>query len=92
MAEKVEIPSVYSNSVNLISSFFDLILTFSVNEPYTEKGKTIPQIKPLIRVSMSPAHFKAFAVMCMNNIEGYEKQFGAIKLPKARKKAKKKKR
>lgn len=82
MSEQVEIPHLYSNSVNLIRSFYDFILTFNVNEPHTEKGKVVGQIRPLVTISFSPQHFKVFANMALANLTAYEEEYGEIKLPK----------
>ena len=72
--------SVYSNNVAFSLNFFDLSMTFGEMSG-VENG--IGQVDQSVRVVMSTAHAKLFALLLMSNVNQYEKQFGQISLPPA---------
>lgn len=73
-----DLPSVYTNNVEVTATPWDFRLTFGEVVNATKSGITV---RPNIRVVMSPQHAKAFANVLLNNVAEYEKRMGAISIP-----------
>jgi hypothetical protein len=72
----------YANAVNIIANLYDVTLNFRAQSPASiDDGKTIlVQSTSECTVRMSPQHAKALAVLLVQHITQYEKQFN-IALP-----------
>lgn len=74
----------YANAVNIATSIYDITIDLKNQSPQIDPTGKIMQLndKPVIDVTeelivrMSPQHAKAFAAVLVENIIGYEKQFG----------------
>jgi hypothetical protein len=76
----VELPDeiaegTYSNLMFVTHSFSEFVLDFARALPGGRKGKVYA------RVVMTPQHAKALSELLARNVEAFEKQHGAIKLP-----------
>ena len=69
--------TIYSNSLGLMSSQFDIQLLFNHIQPGPE-DKPIVHEKAL--VSLSPAHAKAVMVGLAKAVKDWEAKFGEIKV------------
>ena len=72
----------YANAVNIIANLYDVTLNFRAQSPVAlEGGKPmVLQTTNECTVRMSPQHAKALAVLLVDHIKQYEKQF-KIELP-----------
>ena len=76
--EKVESPELttyYANSVDILMSVFDLVLTFGQMKAVTLEHVVVEQ---QARVIMSPPHIKVLARLLNDKIANYEAAFGTI--------------
>lgn len=69
------VPIIYTNSVQLKLSLFDLTLLIGQTVDSDEERT---QVKPLIRIVMSPQHAKALATLLSGHVRGYEQTFGPL--------------
>lgn len=80
------IPSVYTNSANVVFSNWDASIDFG--EILGEfEGKL--RIAPKIRITMSLQHAKAFLQVLKDNLAAFEARFGEIQVIKGDKQAQK---
>lgn len=77
-----DLPVVYTNSVELKLSPFDVVLLVGRVEEATKEHLVI---RELVKVIMSPQHFKVLASVLSQNLAEYERQFGAIPEAKPKK-------
>jgi len=73
-----DIVPVYSNSVHLRTSNYDIRFSFGEILEAGEKGTVTLE---RARVYMTVEHSKAFLHALRDNIEKYEKMFGKVKFP-----------
>ena len=73
-----ETPSIYTNSVSLSLSVFDIKMVFGEVIEATEEHILT---KPLVKVYMSPQHAKVLLGVLHSNVALYEREFGEISLP-----------
>ncbi len=68
----------YANSVNLITSIYDVTIQFRTQSPVSiELGKEpIIEAVGLLNIRMSPQHAKALAALLVKHISDYENQYG----------------
>jgi hypothetical protein len=71
----MQIPSFYTNSVQLQLSVFDLKLLFGV---IVSAAAPQPLMRPIAEVVMSPQHAKALAALLTAHVRGYENRFGQL--------------
>jgi hypothetical protein len=77
---KIELP----NDDNLVQYSNFAIVSHSPEEFVIDLARIMPgkeEAKIVSRIIMTPKNAKNFANAMMNNIQGYEKQFGEIVLP-----------
>jgi len=72
---EVEIPELYSNSVEFGVSAYEFTFMFGL------KGIKKGEPKPLVNVRMSPQHAKVMSLLLAKNVRNYEKEIGEISLP-----------
>ena len=86
----IEIPEgvvqLYSNSLNVLTTPWDLILLFgSTQLPESIGSARGQQLAAAVRIdaaiTMSPQHAKAAAKVLQNVVAMYEKRFGEIRIP-----------
>lgn len=70
--------STYANNVAFTLNFFDIAMTFGELVNFEEGIATVEQ---KVRVVMSMAHAKLYALLMINQIQQYEQRFGPIPLP-----------
>lgn len=70
-----EIPVIYTNSMQLKISVFDLLLDLGVNIGI-ENDRA--RVKPVARIIMSPQHAKVLASLLDTHVKAYEAAFGKI--------------
>lgn len=70
-----DIPLIYTNSVQLKMSVFDMVLDLGVVAS-TDPERTV--VKPVARVAMSPQHAKALAAVLDAHVKAYETAFGPL--------------
>lgn len=75
---------IYANSVQIISTAYDVLFEFSVNTPV---GVITPDTQNfalersnICRVRMSPQHAKSVLVILLQQVTDYEKKFGKLGL------------
>jgi hypothetical protein len=66
---------IYTNSVQISASVYEMALTFGLMDPDTEETKL------LTRVRMSPQHAQALYLLLGKYLKGYKDRFGEILLP-----------
>lgn len=70
---------IYCNNVRLSYTPWDVNMACGALE---ERGMIErPVIKDEVAITMSPGHFKAFAIAVMTNLRSFEAQYGEIKMP-----------
>lgn len=67
----------YANCFGSKPSLWDFAMTFGHQE---QVGDTESNIVNRVRIFMSPQQTKAMAQLLMNQVQGYEQQFGEIRL------------
>jgi hypothetical protein len=86
---------MYTNSVNVVSSFFDFQFSFykntldggqvqafaNLNQAADEQPPVKITSEELCILHMSPQHVKVFLDILKNQVDKYEATFGEIKLP-----------
>jgi len=70
--------SIYSNNVAFTMSAFDLSFIFG---EITNVEDRVLNVNQKLRVTMSPQHAKAFALVLLQNLKTYEQTVGPIVLP-----------
>lgn len=72
----------YANAVNVLTSVYDVTLSFRVQSPVViEQGKApVIQASEICNVRMSPQHAKALAAILLKHVIQYEKEHN-INLP-----------
>ena len=70
-------PSLYSNSVGIVATPFDLRLTFGEIKP---KGESLIN-EPLTSIVMSWEHAKALSHFLQKQLEEHERDFGPCSMP-----------
>lgn len=73
-------PSAYSNSAQIVVSFFDFSFEFNQTVPVESQAGELPGVSTSLvqRIVMSPQHAKAFLNALQQNVDHYEQQFGEI--------------
>lgn len=84
MSDEKKVPVVYTNSVNVVTSLYDVTLRFGMQEPSStkpqgDKDEVIEvNVTPVVNVSMSPQHSKALAALLTRYILDYEHAHGVV--------------
>ena len=78
------ITNSYANVCNVSSTQEEVVLVFGVNEAWEQRGKD-PKIKLTDRIILNPHAAKRLAAMLNNVVEQYEKKFGTLEAPGAKK-------
>lgn len=76
--EKVEAPGIlsyYANSVDILMSVYDFVLTIG---QMRASGDDTVVVEQQARIIMSPQHLKAFARLLVQKVEEYETEVGII--------------
>ena len=73
--------SKYSNQSAFGSTAFDFNMTFGEFKEVNTDTKQVT-VEELVRIVMSPLHFKIFAFTCAQQLKLYEENFGEIHMPK----------
>lgn len=76
--DAASLTSYYANSVDILMSVYDLVLTFGQMRSATPEKVVVEQ---QARVSMSPQHVKVLATILNNKLADYEALFGPIPEP-----------
>jgi|SRR5215211_9457852 len=80
----VNVPTQYSNNVQILLSSWDFTFVFSqlvLSAPEQENQQPSISMGTAQRIIMSPQHAKAFLAILQQNIQQWEQQFGEIQLP-----------
>lgn len=70
-----DVPRYYTNSVEVLTSMYDVQLRIGVIEEAGEEGLVI---RTTARVFMSPQHAKSLADVLTRNVREYEERFGTL--------------
>jgi len=73
--ESPEMPTYYANSVDILTSAYDFIMTIGQMLPSGEDKVLVQQ---QARIIMSPQHLKAFAGLLAQKVREYEAEVGLI--------------
>jgi len=70
----------YANSVNVITSVYDITLNFSARIPISSEKDEAPEFKTsdICNVRMSPQHTKALAALLVKHIKQYESDYKIV--------------
>lgn len=77
MEENMKSKKIYTNSIGIEASVFDIKLKVNYDTSNEEKKA---EKEELCEIVMSPQHAKAFLNVLNNTIKEYEKSFGEINL------------
>ena len=69
------IPEVYANTAKIQASPYEFEITLGLGSSNYEG------VKPTVNIRMSPVFAKEFAKLVVEHLNGYEANFGKIKLP-----------
>lgn len=75
---------IYTNSANVLTSPFDVVIELNVNLPHVDEKGSVMSVEQLNKahIIMSPQHFKAFVSAMDQQLKKHEEKFGEIVLPK----------
>lgn len=79
MTDPAEIPTKYSNVVNIMGGPFDIFLEFGLKLPTHGPGDN--EFDSVSRIHMSHSHAKTMLPILARVIAEYEQQFGSIPAP-----------
>ena|ERR1700693_1447355 len=72
--------TVYSNNALFQTGPFDFNIIFGEISGLDSSGQ-VGLVEQHVRVTMSPLHAKLFAALVLQQVRGYEAQFGKINIP-----------
>lgn len=77
MEESKKVEKQYANALTVANSLFDFTLSFK-EETFTDGNPEKKEISEVAMIKISPQLAKALVKLLKNNIESYEKLYGAI--------------
>ena len=78
------ITNSYANVCNVSSTQEEVVLVFGINQAWERRGKDM-QVKLTDRIILNPYAAKRLGAMLNNVVEQYEKKFGTLEAPGAKK-------
>ncbi len=75
---------IYTNSANVLTSPFDVVLELNVNLPSIDDKGNVSSVESINKahIIMSPQHFKSLVSAMVQQLKKHEEKFGEIVLPK----------
>ena len=84
VSEPPTVPSYYANNTQVETSFFDVCFKFGETIGI-DKSQNITKARGLVWVRMSLQHARAVHAILSKQLENYEREFGPLPAPAARK-------